>query len=398
MIGMPAVVAADDVHIYASARTARIVFTQRWSSGTYADRGPKQLVLRHDPAGYHIAREELFASDKGKPGHLSTTDVDAVRRFAFVVDGEVVLTTQGDDAWGRGPPTLEKQGADRSLVRSRRAIDVAKLPADFASMKGMAVRLMDASGVRCEAKLGELLLRGRIFEGPVEEDDTVSGGADAAEVWATSPHYLVARVVGAPRACAGATWARGATLATPAMAAAVPAAGDLARRALAAFGALPESAKLQHDFARWYAAEHPQSGRAPPLWFRLPRRPPVIRVLRQMGHPALISVSARVDEGDCAAGVSGGIWALWELDDRDPTRPRLVLRNQPDAELTLQPTAAVDVDGDGVPELLFDSSSDYASVNAAGQPDFLEHGIVRVVDGAYVLIQGPETPIYVCPC
>ena len=37
-------------------------------------------------------------------------------------------------------------------------------------------------------------------------------------------------------------------------------------------------------------------------------------------------------------------------------------------------------------------------MNASGQPNFLEHGIVRALAGAYVEITGPETPIYVCPC
>ena len=109
----------------------------------------------------------------------------------------------------------------------------------------------------------------------------------------------------------------------------------------------------------------------------------------------MLSVSASINEGGCDGGVFGGVWALWEMDDRDPTH--LVLRNQPATEMTLQPTAAVDVDGDGIPELLFDSSFDYASMNAAGQPRFLEHGIARPLDSAYQL-QGPETPIYGCPC
>lgn len=199
MFEKPMTVVAENVHIYASARAGRIVFTQRWSSGHYTDTGPKQLVLRHGPDGFRIDREELFASDRSEPG---TIDLEAFHRFAFVVDGEVVVTMQAEDRWGKDPPRIEKRGKDRMLV----------------------------------------------------------------------------------------------------------------------------------------------------------------------------------------------------LDDRGPAQPRLILRNQPDGEMFLKPTAAVDVDGDGTAALLFDSSTDYGSVNASGQFDYLEHGIVSLLDGVYVRIVGPQTPIYGCPC
>jgi len=33
-----------------------------------------------------------------------------------------------------------------------------------------------------------------------------------------------------------------------------------------------------------------------------------------------------------------------------------------------------------------------------GQPQFLEHGVVRALGDSYVDIEGPETPILICPC
>jgi hypothetical protein len=56
------------------------------------------------------------------------------------------------------------------------------------------------------------------------------------------------------------------------------------------------------------------------------------------------------------------------------------------------------VDSDGHVELLFDGFSDYTSANAFGQPQFLEHGIVRVLGDSFVNVEGPETPILICPC
>jgi hypothetical protein len=112
----------------------------------------------------------------------------------------------------------------------------------------------------------------------------------------------------------------------------------------------------------------------------------------------LLSVSVKVSEGGCSDGVFSFLWALWEVDDSDAGHPRLILRNEPDDTKTLRATAAVDVDGDGIPELLFDGSTDAAQANGAGQPQLLEHGIVRAVGGSYVDIEGPETPIDICPC
>jgi hypothetical protein len=399
MFAKPMKVEADNVHIFASARSARVVFTQRWSSGRYADSGTKQLILRHGADGFHITREELFASDTRKPG---TIDLEAFHRFAFVVDDEVVLTMQPDDSWAVGPTILEKRGKDPDLDRSRREVDATKLPPGVAALVGAPVRLLDARGQRCQAKLGKLLLRGREYMGSGEPDDDGSNQAPSERalnaVWEGSAHYLVARVVGDPKACAGATWARSAALPVPAIVAAERPPADLKDRALAALEALPESATIQREFARWYAGEHPKSRRPPPVWFRLTEHRPLIRMFRPASGPVLLSVSAMAAEGGCGDGIFNALWALWEVDDKDPAHPRLILRNQPDTAFSLQPTAAVDVDGDGRLELLFDSSSDYATVNAAGQPDYLEHGIARALDGSYVQIEGPETPMYICPC
>jgi hypothetical protein len=384
MFEKPMTVAADNVHIFANERSARIVFTQRWSSGKYADTGPKELVLHRRPGGsYGIVREELFASDNRKPG---TLDLNAFRQFAFVVDGEVVVTTKPDDGWASGPPILEKRGRDSFLFRSRRAVDASKLPSDVTKLSGLAVHLLDNHGIRCEGKLGEFLLRGRAIS-------DVESSAD--DLWAMSAHTLVARVDGDQKACAGATWARAAALTTPSIASAESPTPELTKRALAAFQALPGSESIQRDLARWSRISGSKSGRSRPWWGR---HPPVVRVIRPASGRALLSVSVKVSEGGCSDGVFSFLWALWEVDDSDAGHPRLILRNEPDDTKTLRATAAVDVDGDGIPELLFDGSTDAAQANGAGQPQLLEHGIVRAVGGSYVDIEGPETPIDICPC
>src|SRR5450631_1157133 len=88
MFRKPMTVSAEKVRVIADAASARVIFVQRWASGGYSDVGAKELVLRRGAGGFRIAREELFGSATGKPGEV---DVEAFRRFAFVVDGEVVV-------------------------------------------------------------------------------------------------------------------------------------------------------------------------------------------------------------------------------------------------------------------------------------------------------------------
>jgi hypothetical protein len=374
-------VEAQNVRVFASRASARVVFIQRWSSGSYSDVGPKQLLLRHGPSGYDIVREELFASDTRKAGAF---DVAAFRQFAFVIDGEVVVRMNPDEEWATGPAKIEKNRADSLLVRARRPVDPKKLPPEVAQLAGTPVRLMDARGVRCEAKLGGFLLRSRAW----------SDGAEEA-LWSTTGTFLVARIEGDRKACAGATWARAATLPTPPIATAETPSGSLKARAMAAFRALPESQAIQRRFATWTARNDRNAAQS---WFEGVKRHPTVRLINvKPAGPTLLSVSAAVNEGGCEDGVSGSLWALWQVDG-PPESPRLVLRNQPDESMTMEPTVAVDVDGDGRVELLFDGFSDYASANALGQPQFLEHGIVRALGDSYVNVDGPETPIFICPC
>jgi hypothetical protein len=382
-------VEAANVRVFANPASARIVFVQHWSSGAYSDVGPKQLVLRRGLASYSIVREELFASDTRRAA--GTVDVAAISQLAFVMEGEVVLSTTPDDAWASGPAELDAAHTDDLIVRTRRAVDRAKLPADVARLAGSPVHLMDAHGLRCNAKLGRLMLRGRAMTEPLD---------DANDAWGISAHFLVATVDGDPKACARATWARSAALPLPAVTTAEPAPPVLAKRALAAFRALPEAQAIQHRLDRSYAGELRRRRAAAPPWFFQGEQKPSVRVISVApAGPVLLSVSASIREGSCGDDdvVWGSLWALWQVEgDRD--NPRLVLRNQPDESMTLQPTAAVDVNSDGQVELLFDQFTDDDSANAVGQPQLLERGVVRALGSAYIDLTGLETPILICPC
>jgi ketosteroid isomerase-like protein len=375
-------VEAQNVRVFARPGSARVVFTQRWSSGSYHDLGPKHLVLRHAPGGYQIVREELFASDTRAPGAI---DVVAFRQFAFVVDGEVIVSMNPDEAWATGPAKIDPNPAETDLVRVRRQVDPKKLPAEVAQIAGSQVLLMDAKGVRCEARLGGFLLRSRV---------AITDTEDGPPPWSMTANFLVATVANNSKACAGATWARSAKLPAPPVTTASTPNAKMRARAVAAFRALPQSQAIQRRFAKWYAR---QGYHVAPAWFSQEKDHPTVRVMAVVNGPTLLSVSATINDGDCSDDVRGSLWALWQVDG-PADNPRLILRNQPDESMTMQPTAAVDVDGDGRVELLFDGFSDYTSANALGQPLSLEHGIVRALGDSYVNVEGPETPILICPC
>ena len=101
----------------------------------------------------------------------------------------------------------------------------------------MPIRLLNASGERCRAKLGAFLLRGRNISDAYEV-----GAGDDSEAWQASAHLLVAKVDGDRHACAGATWARAAELPVPVVTPAEAPSKELRKVVLAAFGALPQSA------------------------------------------------------------------------------------------------------------------------------------------------------------
>ena len=182
---------------------------------------------------------------------------------------------------------------------------------------------------------------------------------------------------------------------TPSITTAETPSAELKAQALASFRVLPESQAVQRRYTDWSAGQHHRPASS---WFAHGKLRPTIRLFSvKPTGPTLLSVSASIREGGCENGVFGSVWALWQVDG-PPASPRLTLRNRPDESMTMQPTAAFDPDGDGHVGLLFDGFSGYRSANVFGQPQLLEHGVVRALGDSYIEIEGPEAPILICPC
>ena len=378
MFAKPMTVTASSVLVFASPRAARIVFTQDWASGSYHDVGTKQLVLRRRPDGFRIQREELFSSRA--PG---TFDAVAFARHAFVLDGAAVVLPNPPDDWSGGAVRPSKYGKDM-IARTSRPVALAKLPPAVRDLVGTTVALGSAAGQRCTAKLARLELRARVLLGSNPEGDAM---------WNISSKALVAVLAGEPACVRSSTWARAADQPPLRIAAATAPDAALKGRALTAFAALPPALEIERRFATWFAGEQ-VAGKPVPAWVRSRETKTEVRLLQHGGGPRFVSVSAVLNVGNCSDGVFESLWAIWELDGTGG----LVPRSEPTGMIALSPAAIADLDDDGKPELLFDDFSNLGDMNAAGQPETMDRGIVRARDGLYVDVEGLGIPDLICPC
>jgi hypothetical protein len=364
MFRRPMTVEIDGPRVYTGKEETRIAFTQRWASGGYADEGPKVLVLRRRGGAYRIVGEELLSSRR------SVDPPGAFEQLAPVIAGELVLSTAPDESWAAGPPRLT---GSQVMYETERPVAREKLPAALRALPGRRFRLMSASGPLCEATADRLLLRSRVGLESVESP---------AEAWDRGAKRLVATLAGG---CAGATWARAASLPPLALIPAKAPDAPLGRRAVAAFRALPEAQAFRREQRAW-ASRHEEDRTTD--W--LPGA--VVRVMAPAGGgPTLLSVSA--ETANLCNEPQLTMWALWEVEASGTLR----LLNRPSQRRHLVPTAAVDLDGDGRPALLFDSFTDYEAGNATGQPQRIEPGLTRAASG-YLHFEGVELPVYICPC
>jgi hypothetical protein len=181
------------------------IFTQTWSSGTYRDRGPKQMRLVRDGDGWAIAREELLSSEvlpieeppavvtapAPVPGGLAfglTLATDAAHlELALIDDGEILLARSDADL-GEGELVVAKKEEHLLEVRAmwvRRAIVTP--PAALAAAAGVKVVVLDDMLARvCDGTIGAAtsLEKARRMSAPraVWDDDgpyTVRASLDA---------------------------------------------------------------------------------------------------------------------------------------------------------------------------------------------------------------------------
>ena len=372
MFAKPMTVGAADVKVHAAGSVALVTFTQTFSQGTFKDAGPKQLVFVRDAGALKISTERMLRSS------LLSASVPKDDRFRYVVSGALLLSSEPDEAWATGPIKYDRKALEeKELKVAERRADPAKLPPEILRWRDRPLRLIDAAGGTCEAKVRgfKILSRAVPHFGTVQEWAEMKESEVGKQAWELGQKVLVGDL---DRPCPGARWAQPAAL---------PAAASNGGEDL-------DAALRKHALAEVRRSSHWQylqslyrdeGVKGVKHWDELKERPLKMRLFRAKvaGRDVrLVSVTgAYWQEGGCDAA-GDDLWLLYE--DRDG---KLVRRNTD--EHKVQPIAAIDSDGDGNSELLFEPlPTSYTT----------EVGRLLLDGDKWDTIEVVEYPFMDCPC
>ncbi|HMI90677.1 MAG TPA: hypothetical protein VK509_04905 [Polyangiales bacterium] len=145
MFAKPMQVKAGGLQITRMGPSALVRFDQEWSTATYRDAGPKQMVLVREPGGVRIAREELLSSSPLPAGGSSARFVTSVGQRS-----DVLIASSGDEPLGKA--LGDEPRPPSSALFERRS---SREPASVAAWRSGPLRLIGAHG-SCETPAGAL--------------------------------------------------------------------------------------------------------------------------------------------------------------------------------------------------------------------------------------------------
>jgi ketosteroid isomerase-like protein len=349
MFAKPVKVQAIDPQVRAAAESGTITFTQRWSSGSFADVGPKQLLIVRDGERLRIAHEEMLRSDLQAPV-ASMIDLHftlALQSGLYMVLPEISAPRD------HGPITPESElGREAgSLYTYSAALEDSSLPPAATTWKGQKVRLDDG----CVGELDSFVLLSRVVPhfGTVQSwrgtGDTPGMAADAEQIAQQAFALTTPQVAARVRGCGKGQFAQ--RLDTPAPTSGVPVEdAALLDKARASFTSLSSVKALQQRHLA--EAEDPRG-----QWWT-----PSLRV-EAYRHPVSgqTLLIAQADNGGMCADFSAQETAVFEARGSKLVRLRAGL---PPARIL----RALDVDGDGRLELLLDNP-DFSTDRTLVSPD-----------------------------
>ncbi|MDB4967616.1 MAG: hypothetical protein JWN44_3305 [Myxococcales bacterium] len=355
MFAKPMKVSASELRIAATPTTARVTFLQEWESGSYHDRGQKQLVVARQEGAWKIAREEMLESERAP----AEGALGAGEKLSLLMGRYAIVADEAEDGWSAGAARLDDE--DDPVTTSKRAV---ALPPELAKWLGRKMIVYAPGAAACTATVKEVRVVGFVVPHfGLREDwkqSNKSARARAAEAWEMSAHLVGALLDGCDTT--NAAFARAAELppvqlVTPVRDKTLRAAGIAAMRALPSWKALQKSYLAEHGKGPWDS--HATDAE--------------ITVDRWDLPTPLVTVAAHAMDG--CAGFGGEIFAVYELHDG-----KLTLVGEPRA---LRPEAALMLDG--------------APVFVGGQ-GWQEFGVARQA----VPVKGPPRRIEVryldCPC
>ena len=170
MFRKPMQVSAEAIRFVGGEHHGVLRFVQVWKSGSYADRGEKEIILARGAAGVLALREDMLSSyplaslalAANQPAPVTPAIFTAAR---FYPDQAPALLLPATWNWrfqvksiGAPEAVLEtdKSGQKSDPVGVRRRLDAATLPPEFEKLRGHDVELLTASGkTACRATIGE---------------------------------------------------------------------------------------------------------------------------------------------------------------------------------------------------------------------------------------------------
>jgi len=258
----------------------------------------------------------------------------------------LVLDHRPSEQWRVGDPSLANTG-DPGVVVLEAEVDRATLPAQVLAWHGRQVQLLDREQPRCIGVVGRVALLGPL-EPPIGfpgDDGAHMSEADLARtLWGMSAPVLAARLELVSGDCSGSTWGRAADTPAPLIARGMAAPPELASSALAAFQQLQAYAEIDQAYHGSDNNEDNDEDKAGP-WENADGGSPDVSLFEdQASGAALVVVS--VMAGSHCSEFLGQLTGVWRV-----VGDRLELLGV--AEDYVVPEAAVDLEGDGTPELLF---------------------------------------------
>lgn len=294
--------------------------------------------------------------------------------FALVAhDGapRLILARVNDSKAALGPASIAQLDVDQLVAHRPASITAATK--EQGAWIGTRARLFSMQGAACEADVVSLGLITRVAQpashglARVTRPATASEGAqltplpgaeDRAFKESGAELYLVADLL-PTGSCDGAQWAQPASAPDPYLAPGEQPSEALLSLANSAFKTLPDYLAIQQRYAR---VRKPGTVEE---WEKLDSASISVEVFQHQPSGVTFVLATAVAFEGCG-GFSAQLDTLWELVDEDT----LLLRFQrPDPVATLGALGAVDLDGDGRPELLL---SDGVAHIKPGKPPVFE--------------------------
>ena len=372
-------VTADEVEVAISSATAIVTFTQTWASGTYEDKGKKQLVLVPRGDGLAIAREEMLASEL-QVGAATAKPVDPdLFTLAIPVGGgepnAVIPTASIDPGWGTGQLTLIAKTGPTTVMQ---AVDPLKLPPELKAWLGKKV----TTDQGCTSTIDRLSLVGRYVPhfGTVQMWNATDGAEPAGKPYsdaeiardAWDSGGIAITLVGHLPGCTAGLWVRDAAKPAPVQYAKDADDAQLAAAALAEFRKLSGWKALQAEAKQ---ADPPVTS---PTWDVFDGAAPEVQSWTDTASGRRF-VQVTADAGIGCGQFGGAFGAIFEL-KKGATETTFVLLTDPAGGPTEPVRGVVDLDGDGEVEL------------------YLDQGLIQRVGPIWQQTLDVTPPDFDCPC